>query len=127
MSSSAQFRLSVRQRDMNKARRSPTYSELRRLFRRAKIPRTSRDALKNASLLVQRVTQALIDTCVDISLGADRKTLTTRCLNKAIDAMRDNNKHPVHLVSLAYQENVKRAAKKYKAAASSSSSSSSSQ
>lgn len=107
-------RVSMRHRKVHTGRKVASYSELRRLFRRAKIPRTSRGALNDAARLIQRVAEALINTCVDISLGANRKTLTTRCLNKAIDVMRDNNKNPVHLVSLAFQESVKRTEKREK-------------
>lgn len=85
-------------------RKVASYSELRRMLRSVSVVRASRGAVLDARRVVERITGAVVSTCVDVALGSNRKTLTTRCLAKALEVLREKN--PVALVPLKQQEDV---------------------
>lgn len=91
-----------RHKSRKSGRTGPSNREIGRLFKRAFIPRTSREALEDGRRIVKGVMRAMLKNCVELAHCSQHKTLTPRCLNEALRTMREKNQY-LSLVSLALQ------------------------
>lgn len=90
-----------RHKSRKSGRSGPSNREVGRLFKRAFIPRTSREALEDGRRIVKGVMRTILKNCVELAECSRHKTLTPRCLKEALRTMREKNQYltlvPLHL------------------------------
>jgi histone H3/H4 len=90
-----------RHKSRKSGRSGPSNREIGRLFKRALIPRTSREALEDGRRIVKGVMRAIFKNCVELATCSRHKTLTPRCLKEALRTMHEKNQMlslvPLHL------------------------------